>query len=89
MNSLEDDIEFVLFDDPSVDNLIYGKSVEYNSSRIYGSFYHSEIYRRTPFDPFLRVFTLFPFDMFRSTIFAVQNIPWNTLFIFRLFLLIS
>lgn len=52
---MDDDKEYFLFDDDSMSQFHYGKSMDYNSSRIYAAYYHSEIYVHSHTEPYFRV----------------------------------
>ena len=64
--TLEEDKAYVYFDDPALSFLQFGKIMEYNSSKIYGNYFHTELYKisipTSITEPILRV--LFSFYLF-------------------------
>lgn len=58
--TLDEDQEYLYFEDPSLSFIQYGTDIPYNASRIYAKYYHSELYHLTSpdhlSDPILRVF---------------------------------
>ena len=64
--TVNEDKVYVYFDDPALSFLQFGKTMEYNSSKIYGNYFHTELYKITVptsiTEPILRV--LFSFYLF-------------------------